>query len=65
MRTLFNDAMAEMQEASGRRLYPMGLAAVVGRRGVSGGGRAGRRLGLRGVNIDAATPRQGAPDLGE
>jgi len=63
--TLYNDAMVEIQEASGERLLPMALMpwwdveasiAEVGRAAASG---------LRGVNMCSDPQARGAPDLGE
>jgi uncharacterized protein len=63
--TIWNDAMAEMQEESGNRLFPMGLlpwwdieasVAEVSRI---------KALGLRGFNTNADPQNQGFPDLGE
>jgi uncharacterized protein len=63
--TLYNDAMAEIQDASDGRLYPMGLlpswdvaAAVAETERVSG-------MELRGVNISSDPQLQGLPDLGD
>jgi predicted TIM-barrel fold metal-dependent hydrolase len=63
--TLYNDAMAEVQEASAGRLFPMALvpwwdvdAAVAEIERI-------HRLGLRGVNTNSGPQDQGLPDLGE
>lgn len=62
---LYNDAMAEIQEESSNRLFPMALlpwwdidAAVAELDRAKG-------LGLRGVIINADPQNQGLPDLGE
>ncbi|MBM3658238.1 MAG: amidohydrolase [Actinobacteria bacterium] len=63
--TLYNDAMVEIQEASGGRLLPMALMpwwdvdasiAEVGRAAANG---------LRGVNMCTDPQHRGLPDLGE
>jgi predicted TIM-barrel fold metal-dependent hydrolase len=61
---LFNDAMAEIQEASGGRLLPMAVipwwdidAAVIEVRRAAG-------LGLRGINTTTGPHNHGLPDLG-
>jgi uncharacterized protein len=63
--TLFNDAMAELQDASHDRLFPMGIvpwwdidAAVAEVQRI-------HQLGLHGVNTNADPQNQGLPDLGE
>ena len=63
--TLYNDAMAEMQEASGGRLFPMALlpwwdmdASVKEAERIAG-------MGLRGVNTTSDPQQVGLPDLGE
>jgi predicted TIM-barrel fold metal-dependent hydrolase len=62
--TIWNDAMAEFQEESANRLFPMGLlpwwdveasVAEVGRV---------KELGLKGVNTNADPQNHGYPDLG-
>jgi predicted TIM-barrel fold metal-dependent hydrolase len=61
--TLFNDAMAEIQERSGQRLYPM---AIVPWWDIEGAVREVERahsLGLRGVNTNADPHNEGFPDL--
>ena len=62
---IFNDAMAEFQERSGNRIFPMALipwwdidAAVKEVRRV-------KALGLRGVNTNSDPQDQNLPDLGE
>jgi uncharacterized protein len=60
---LYNDAMAEMQEASGNRLLPM---PVLPAWSVQDSVREVRRLaamGLRGVNMMSDPQETGAPDL--
>jgi uncharacterized protein len=63
--TIYNDAMVEMQEASGGRLFPMGLlpwwdvdASVAEAVRIAG-------LGLRGVNTTSDPQLHGLPDLAE
>jgi uncharacterized protein len=62
---IYNDAMAEMQEASGGRLAPMGaipwwdVAAAVGET------ERIDALGLHGINTTSAPQEHGFPDLGD
>jgi predicted TIM-barrel fold metal-dependent hydrolase len=63
--TLYNDAMAEMQDASGGRLYPMALlpwwdidASVKETERIAS-------MGLRGVNTTSDPQQVGLPDLGD
>ena len=60
---LYNDAMAEMQERSGGRLFPMAHRAVVGHRPRGRRDRAHAPLGLRGHQHHdrAARPRPARP----
>jgi len=62
---IFNDAMAEIQDESGQRMYPMALLpwwdidkAVKEIERVKG-------MGLRGINTNADPHNDGLPDLGE
>ena len=63
--TIYNDAMAEIQDASGGRMFPMAIlpwwdidAAVAEVARI-------HALGLRGVNTNADPHYDGCPDLGE
>jgi predicted TIM-barrel fold metal-dependent hydrolase len=63
--TIFNDAMAEIQEESGQRMFPMALlpwwdidTAVKEIERIKG-------LGLRGINTNADPHNDGLPDLAE
>ncbi|MBV8949435.1 MAG: amidohydrolase [Actinobacteria bacterium] len=63
--TIYNDAMAQLQEESGARLFPMGLlpwwdieASVRETERIA-------QLGLRGVNMTSDPQLHGLPDLGE
>jgi predicted TIM-barrel fold metal-dependent hydrolase len=63
--TIFNDAMAEIQDESGQRMFPMALLpwwdidkAVKEIERV-------KALGLRGINTNADPHNDGLPDLGE
>jgi predicted TIM-barrel fold metal-dependent hydrolase len=63
--TVYNDAMAGLQEESGGRLFPMGLvpwwdvdACVAETERIA-------RIGLRGVNMTSDPQVHGFPDLGE
>jgi predicted TIM-barrel fold metal-dependent hydrolase len=61
--TLYNDGMAEIQEESGQRLFPM---AMVPWWDIDGAVREVARahaLGLRGVNTNADPHNEGYPDL--
>ncbi len=62
---LYNDAMAEIQESSGQRLFPMGIVpwwdvdlAVPEIERIAA-------LGLRGINTTTAPHDHGLPDLGD
>ena len=59
--TIFNDAMAEIQDQSGQRMFPMALC-----RGGTSTARCARSsarasLGLRGVNTNADPHNEGCP----
>jgi predicted TIM-barrel fold metal-dependent hydrolase len=63
--TLFNDALAELQDSSGGRLYPM---AVLPSWDVDRAVREVERahaMGLRGVNTTSEPQEQGAPDFAD
>ncbi len=63
--TIFNDAMAEIQESSGDRLFPMGHVPVWDiDESVNEIARI-HDLGLRGINITSAPHDLGLPDLGD
>ena len=55
---IYNDAMAEMQEESGQRLFPMALDSMVDVEAASAEVRRAKSLGLRG---SIPTPTQAAP----
>ena len=63
--TIFNDAMAEMQEQSGGRLFPMALLPWWNVDASVAETRRAASLGLRGVNMCSDPHLRGAPDLGE
>ena len=63
--SLWNDAMAEMQEESGQRLFPMALVPWWDRDTAVEEISRAYALGLRGVNMSADPQRLGVPDLGE
>jgi predicted TIM-barrel fold metal-dependent hydrolase len=62
---IYNDAMAEMQAASGRRLFPMALLPWWDvRRAVAEAERCAA-MGMRGVNINPDPNGHGLPDLSD
>jgi predicted TIM-barrel fold metal-dependent hydrolase len=64
--TLYNDAMAEMQDASGGRLFPMGLLPWWDARACVSEAHRLADIGLRGVNMTSDPQVQSAtPDLGD
>jgi predicted TIM-barrel fold metal-dependent hydrolase len=64
--TLYNDAMAELQEASGGRLFPMGLLPWWDVHQCVDEARRIADLGLRGVNMTSDPQVQSTtPDLGD
>ncbi|GIH73605.1 amidohydrolase family protein [Planobispora longispora] len=63
--TLYNDAMAEMQEASGRRLFPMGLIPWWDIDASVAEVRRMNSLGLRGVNTTSDPQQAGLPDFAD
>jgi predicted TIM-barrel fold metal-dependent hydrolase len=63
--TLYNDAMAELQEESGDRLFPMALLPSWDIDAAKGEAERVAGLGLRGVNISSDPQLQGLPDLGD
>ena len=63
--TLYNDAMAEIQEESAGRLYPMALLPSWDVGAAVGETERIAQLGLRGVNISSDPQLQGLPDLGD
>ena len=64
--TLYNDAMAEMQDASGGRLYPMALLPWWDVDASAAEAARSAGLGLRGVNMTSDPQVQSdAPDLGD
>ncbi len=63
--TLYNDAMAEIQEESGNRLFPMALLPWWDIDAAVAEVHRAQRLGLKGFNTNADPQNQGLPDLGE
>ena len=61
---IYNDAMAEIQQQSGRRLYD-GADAVVGRRTGGQGNRRCHKMGIKGINTNSSPQDHGIPDLGQ
>jgi predicted TIM-barrel fold metal-dependent hydrolase len=61
--TLYNDAMAELQEASGQRLFPMGLIPWWDIDASVAEVRRMHALGLRGVNTTSDPQQSGLPDF--
>jgi predicted TIM-barrel fold metal-dependent hydrolase len=63
--TIFNDAMAEFQDTSGGRIFPMALAPWWDLDAAVAEVARARSLGLRGVNINADPQNEGCPDLAD
>jgi predicted TIM-barrel fold metal-dependent hydrolase len=63
--TIFNDAMAEMQDSSGGRLVPMGALPWWDVKEAVAEVERVHALGLRGINTTTAPHQHGLPDLGE
>jgi predicted TIM-barrel fold metal-dependent hydrolase len=63
--TLYNDAMAEMQEESGGRIFPMALLPWWDIDTMVAEVTRIHALGLRGVNTNSDPQNQGLPDLGQ
>lgn len=61
--TLYNDAMAELQEQSGERLFPMGLIPWWDIDDSVAEVRRMHALGLRGVNTTSDPQQAGGPDF--
>jgi len=63
--TIYNDAMAELQEQGGGRLFPMALLPWWDIRASVEEAQRAAALGLRGVNMTSDPQQGGAPDLGD
>jgi predicted TIM-barrel fold metal-dependent hydrolase len=63
--TLFNDAMAELQEQGAGRLYPMALLPWWDIDASIAEAERAADMGLRGVNMTSDPQQAGAPDLAE
>jgi predicted TIM-barrel fold metal-dependent hydrolase len=63
--TIFNDAMAEFQDASGGRMFPMALIPWWDLQAAVAEVPRAHALGLRGVNINADPQNEGCPDLAD
>jgi predicted TIM-barrel fold metal-dependent hydrolase len=63
--TLYNDAMAELQDASGQRLFPMGLIPWWDIDASVAEVQRMNRLGLRGVNTTSDPQQAGLPDFSD
>ena len=63
--TIFNDAMAEIQERSGGRMFPMAIVPWWDIDGAVAEVERAHALGLRGVNTNADPQNEGCPDLAE
>lgn len=63
--TIFNDAMAEMQEQSGGRLYPMGLLPWWDPKEMAAEAERIAGLGLKGVTTTSDPQSVGLPDLAD
>jgi predicted TIM-barrel fold metal-dependent hydrolase len=62
---IWNDAMAEIQEESRQRLFPMGLLPWWDLEATVAEVRRIKDIGLKGVNTNADPQNEGFPDLGE
>jgi predicted TIM-barrel fold metal-dependent hydrolase len=63
--TIYNDAMAEFQEESGGRMYPMALLPWWNIDAAVAEVERAHAMGLRGVNTNADPQNEGYPDLAE
>lgn len=63
--TLYNDAMADIQEQSGGRLFPMAVLPWWDLDASVREAERARELGLRGINTTSAPHEHGLPDLGD
>jgi predicted TIM-barrel fold metal-dependent hydrolase len=63
--TLYNDAMAEIQEQSGQRMFPMALVPWWDIDAAVAEVERAHSLGLRGVNTNADPQNDGLPDLAD
>ncbi len=63
--TIFNDAMAEIQDASGGRMFPMALLPWWDIDAAVAEVARAHALGLRGVNTNADPQNDGCPDLAD
>ena len=63
--TIFNDAMSEIQEESGNRLFPMALVPWWDIDAAVGEVARAHSIGLRGVNTNADPQNDGYPDLAD
>src|SRR5690349_13889866 len=63
--TLYNDAMAEIQERSGERMFPMALMPWWDVDAAVAEVARAHSLGLRGVNTNADPQNDGLPDLAD
>jgi len=62
---IFNDAMAEFQADSGDRIFPMTLLPWWDMERSIAEARRGRKMGLRGVNMNPDPHLQGLPDFSD
>jgi uncharacterized protein len=63
--TIFNDAMAEFQDSSGQRMFPMALLPWWDIDAAVAEVARAHSLGLRGVNTNADPQNEGYPDLAD
>jgi predicted TIM-barrel fold metal-dependent hydrolase len=63
--TIYNDAMAEIQEESGQRMFPMALMPWWDVDAAVAEVERAHSLGLRGVNTNADPQNDGLPDLAD
>ena len=62
---IYNDAMAEMQEESGQRIFPMALLPWWDVKEATAEAKRCAKMGLRGVNINSDPQNHGLPNLGD
>jgi uncharacterized protein len=62
---IYNDAMAEIQEASGQRIFPMALLPWWDAKLSVAEAKRSRKMGLRGLNINSDPQGHGVPDLSD
>ncbi|HXW83602.1 MAG TPA: amidohydrolase family protein [Candidatus Binataceae bacterium] len=62
---IYNDAMAEFQQESGNRIFPMAMLPWWNIADAAAEARRCHQMGLRGVNTNSSCHKHGLPDLGQ